>query len=47
MMEYWINSVAVGDAEWLEKLIKDQGLKRRTVVQGESGCYIIGKGGDF
>jgi putative transposase len=45
--EYWSNSVAVGERDWLEQLIKGQKLKRQKVVEAKSACFLRGSRGKF
>ena len=45
--EYWSNSVAVGDKEWLEELIKSQHLKRHIIIDKGEICYLQGMKGTF
>ena len=45
--EYWSNSVAVGDKDWLEQLVKNQKLKRQKVIEADSSCYLRGSRGKF
>ena len=44
---YWSNSIAVGDREWLEQLVKSQQLKRHVIIDKEEGCYLQGMKGAF
>jgi len=39
---YWSNSIAVGDREWLEQLVKSQQLKRHVIIDKEESCYLRG-----
>ncbi|MCF6176224.1 MAG: hypothetical protein L3J71_10710 [Victivallaceae bacterium] len=44
--KYWSNSVAAGEREWLEQLVKSQRLKRYNIVDDGETCYLQGsKGG--
>ena len=44
---FWSNSIAVGDREWLEQLVKSQQLKRHVIIGEEENCYLQGMKGAF
>lgn len=43
--EYWSKSVAAGDREWLEQLVKTRQLKRHNIIEDGETCYLRGLNG--
>ena len=44
---YWSKSSAVGDKDWLEKLVNKHILKRQIIMKTNSVHYLSGAKGGF
>ena len=40
-------TLAVGEKDWLEELVKERKLKRQKVMEAKSVCYLSGAPGKF